>query len=418
MSCFFGCFRVKESKSSIITPPEPVVPRSKNALSSLFLCDDESLRKGAEGRNPMPQEFDVRELKEEAKFLKARGNLSETPIKIRKASGKWEGSKLEKHSDEWVTGSGSLLDTPSSCITDGRNTRRASSSSIQRRDISNVMNPMHDSETHSETSSVSTQVFAPSVQFKSNSVCFDCESDRSAFSSKDSSSECASHHPKQSGSIGIRSVTKPSHSEMSAAYMNDIAIGKVEIPSESKEMEDESSDSNYPRGSNELYDEATLMSTPKSKLARKRPSVDEEMNETSLSSFLKPPSTEQDGNNKRFSSVPSENVYRVRTPEDRPILGMMAAHWNEDEKSHVSPKWWDGNGIPNSTNKYKEDQKVSWHATPFEERLEKALSEETLISQRKPISSSTPIEFNDNEESDTAISHLQSSAHLKPVVSF
>jgi hypothetical protein len=29
-----------------------------------------------------------------------------------------------------------------------------------------------------------------------------------------------------------------------------------------------------------------------------------------------------------------------------------------------------------------QDQKVSWHATPFEERLEKALSEESVISQR------------------------------------
>jgi hypothetical protein len=29
-----------------------------------------------------------------------------------------------------------------------------------------------------------------------------------------------------------------------------------------------------------------------------------------------------------------------------------------------------------------QDQKVSWHATPFEERLEKALSEEKLLSER------------------------------------
>lgn len=42
------------------------------------------------------------------------------------------------------------------------------------------------------------------------------------------------------------------------------------------------------------------------------------------------------------------------TPGDRPIIGMVAAHWNEKEQSKISPKWWDGNGIPNSTNKYKE----------------------------------------------------------------
>ena len=42
------------------------------------------------------------------------------------------------------------------------------------------------------------------------------------------------------------------------------------------------------------------------------------------------------------------------TSRDRPIIGMVAAHWNEKEQSQISPKWWDGNGIPNSTNKYKE----------------------------------------------------------------
>jgi len=31
---------------------------------------------------------------------------------------------------------------------------------------------------------------------------------------------------------------------------------------------------------------------------------------------------------------------------------------------------------------FPQDQKVSWHATPFEERLEKALSEEKLLSER------------------------------------
>lgn len=31
---------------------------------------------------------------------------------------------------------------------------------------------------------------------------------------------------------------------------------------------------------------------------------------------------------------------------------------------------------------FLQDQKVSWHATPFEERLEKALSEESVITQK------------------------------------
>lgn len=67
-----------------------------------------------------------------------------------------------------------------------------------------------------------------------------------------------------------------------------------------------------------------------------------------------------------------------KTPGDRPILGTVAAHWNADE----TPKLWGGNGIPNTTTKYKEDLKVSWHATPFEQRLDKALLEDQSIPKR------------------------------------
>ena len=43
----------------------------------------------------------------------------------------------------------------------------------------------------------------------------------------------------------------------------------------------------------------------------------------------------------------------VKTPGDRPILGTVAAHWDADEP-HEPPKLWGGNGIPNTTTKYKE----------------------------------------------------------------
>ncbi|KAJ1703857.1 hypothetical protein LUZ63_003636 [Rhynchospora breviuscula] len=43
------------------------------------------------------------------------------------------------------------------------------------------------------------------------------------------------------------------------------------------------------------------------------------------------------------------------------------------------------NGIPNTTTKYKEDQKVKWHSTPFEERLERILSDEKMPPPRKLI---------------------------------
>lgn len=71
-----------------------------------------------------------------------------------------------------------------------------------------------------------------------------------------------------------------------------------------------------------------------------------------LTSWLKPAAVILEERNKRMQT--SYNQVR-KTPADRPIIGMVAAHWNKDGDSQAPPpKWWDGNGIPNSTNKYKE----------------------------------------------------------------
>ncbi|KAF9682846.1 hypothetical protein SADUNF_Sadunf05G0150600 [Salix dunnii] len=164
--------------------------------------------------------------------------------------------------------------------------------------------------------------------------------------------------------------------------------------------------------------EQSEIATPKPQREVKESSFGKDLEvEASLSSWLKPPQSTLGGDNPNIGTASSKNFRFGRTIGDRPIIGMVAAHWNENETSQISPKWWDGNGIPNSTNKYKEDQKVSWHATPFEERLEKALSEESVISQRKPISG-RPVVFGECEESDTALSRMQTSTQSKSVVSF
>ncbi|XP_042005443.1 uncharacterized protein LOC121754162 isoform X1 [Salvia splendens] len=330
MSCFFSCFRVKDSGDNLVNPsPEPC---SKNALSSLFQCDDEPLRKGEECQNRLPGEINIKEFKDE---------------------------KLEKQSTESsvLAGSCSLLDSPSSCMTDGYYTGRESSSLIQRSDTH------YAAEIHSE-------------QSKNESVQSHLTSDRSAISSIFS---------EQSGSAGARSVTKP------LPYPN---------------MKEE-----------ELGDESSAFSHQGQANKQKNvvPVIEEEDGEGSLTSWFKPISAKRDGSNKQLSSISSQSG---KPPADRPILGTVAAHWNdvELEVPHDPPKWWDGNGIPNSTNKYKEDQKVSWHATTFEERLEKALSEESLISHKKPTNTNALFEL--NEESDTATSHFQSSPHPGSVVSF
>ncbi|KAL5731580.1 hypothetical protein ACHQM5_004293 [Ranunculus cassubicifolius] len=90
---------------------------------------------------------------------------------------------------------------------------------------------------------------------------------------------------------------------------------------------------------------------------------------------------------------------------DMPILGVQ---WNCDEPSPISDKLLIANGIPNSTRKYKEDQKISWHATPFEERVEKAISEEARIAQRK-LFRGRPIEFDEIEECEDTSNSAKSS---------
>ncbi|XP_068654667.1 protein JASON isoform X2 [Aristolochia californica] len=125
--------------------------------------------------------------------------------------------------------------------------------------------------------------------------------------------------------------------------------------------------------------------------------------DASLSHWVKPAS--KDERNASVASPSKGMSDSGRSTEiDRPIIGLVATHWNDEEPSQIPPKEWDGNGIPNSTTKYKEDQKVSWHATPFEERLEKALSDERLLPRK--LLTGTPIHFEESEESDTATSFL------------
>ncbi|XP_073059501.1 protein JASON-like isoform X1 [Primulina eburnea] len=473
MGCFFGCFGVKDSQPQFVSPPEPVVSRNKTSLSSLLVSDEDySLGTEEGGQNSQNEEVYFRELKEQAKFLKACGTLAETPNEIRKASERWvditsqNGEQKPLNFNSWLPNAsiekfnlgkqsldspqpvkiceegiaGSVEDTPTSCLTDGL-TRRQSTSS----DLQNVLTPKDEKHNDSEASSVSPGALAPSEQFQNKSVRFDCDYDRSPYSSKGSTSESASQHSKGSGSAGHFSLSKPSVNptplkltdEMLTPgtvfprYLDNLAPGKtftvrsqfvypVPKPVDSlHQWEEYNSNSNDLIGSHNLNDEATPMTVSMLDITMKDVSVQKEMKDNAgLDSWSKPLSSKHDDNKKLSGSSSGENVVCRKVSGDRPILGMVAAHWNDDENSRISPKWWDGNGIPNSTNKYKEDQKVSWHATPFEERLEKALSEETFISKRKPISGTSAPDFNDTEESDTALSHLQSSTHLSSVVSF
>lgn len=75
----------------------------------------------------------------------------------------------------------------------------------------------------------------------------------------------------------------------------------------------------------------------------------------SLSQWLKPPLPEEERRKIREAFLKESSPSGKSPNVDRPIIGIVAAHWNDEETTHISPKkWFDGNGIPNSTNKYKE----------------------------------------------------------------
>ncbi|XP_016580353.2 protein JASON [Capsicum annuum] len=337
--------------------------------------------------------------------------------------------------------SGSLAHTSSSCTADGQSDVSLPKNSIHGSGYPQTPTSIEVSsnQAHRDAASEVSPASAPSAQYTNKIVRFDCKSDLSAVSSKSTSSASDSEKSKQAEFSGnyyaLKNSPYPTPLKLSdemqtpgtvfPTYLDNIAKGKtarirsqyvypvlnpVDRASQLKELSDEDSNSKLWSSnmteSGELPNEASF-SSELGMFASREASADKDSKvEASLSSRLKPSSINQNEGKQHNSSVYSNHVHYGRTPGDRPILGLVAAHWKEDENSQISPKWWDGNGIPNSTNKYKEDQKVSWHATPFEERLEKALSQESTIPQRKQISGTTPFAFNNMEESDTALSQV------------
>ncbi|KAK7277486.1 hypothetical protein RJT34_22499 [Clitoria ternatea] len=74
---------------------------------------------------------------------------------------------------------------------------------------------------------------------------------------------------------------------------------------------------------------------------------------------------------KQFSATNSPRKSPSRSPDEMPIIGTVGTYWNVADSSGSASSF---KGIPNTTSKYREDKKVSWHSTPFETRLEKALN--------------------------------------------
>ncbi|XP_057956361.1 protein JASON isoform X2 [Malania oleifera] len=480
MGCLFGCFRIKDDhrpRPHLVS--EPVHPKAReavitsNRLSTLFLSgvpfsfglleyqfssffkeNQDSPCKDKENSSlgsPLAR-TDDKGLKDEAKFLKACGTLLETPAEIRKAYKNSEGSptpdrdsdpskfpswlpdtcmkKLQldqqsdnihtpaKQSGERVMLSSSSEDTPSSCVSDGQNMGWIAPGSCKASGAKSVNMTVKLHAEQSDDFSTSSTLHGSSgvdIHCKYKSVHFECESSTPFLSLRSSSSEFVGEQSKKAELSEIKENGK--NARIRSQYVYSV-LNPVENLSQWKVLKEE--DSNSYELSGQLRDslEQPKIATSKSEKRERETSDMEELKvEASLSTWLKPPPSIRDDKNRNCGGRSCKSPNFGKTPCDRPILGTVATHWNEEDLSHITTKWWDGNGIPNSTNKYKEDQKVSWHATPFEERLEKALSEESLISQRRH-GGTPPLVFDENEECDTAVSQMQSLTNPKSVVSF
>uniref|UniRef100_A0A0A9CD64 Protein JASON n=1 Tax=Arundo donax TaxID=35708 RepID=A0A0A9CD64_ARUDO len=112
---------------------------------------------------------------------------------------------------------------------------------------------------------------------------------------------------------------------------------------------------------------------------------DEKHAALSLSHWLKSSSTDV-GNRGAINCAAGDQSYdECSLLTERPSFTASDLNWDVENPTPMLPKAWDGNGIPNTAARYKEDQKVSWHATPFEERLLKVLSEEERCPPREIV---------------------------------
>ncbi|RDX91154.1 Protein JASON, partial [Mucuna pruriens] len=438
MGCFFACFRARDSTSGTATVPSSRsnkpndVAVSRNRLSTLFLSEEREDTVRDDGKS-----FEVGSQKgdSEAKFLKADGGtLARTPLeKVHLDGQPFNPSTPVKRCEEGGKRIDSLEQTPSSCISNAQSTTQCDSLDSTEGIRAGTLHGLDRNDQNK--ASVSPWPSTTYTKRRNKSVRFECDSDLSSCDSSD-----YVQHMKKLDSPNNGSAYKPSPyptpmklsdeiqtpGTVYPATKEDFPNGKPRVKSQfvypisnpgdvvtQKILEEEDhipgQDS---RNLSESVERSEIATSTPEKGLKKMSYENEGKVEESLSSWLKPAAVILEERNKRMEIA--YNQLR-KTPAERPIIGMVAAHWTEDEDSQVPPpKWWDGNGIPNSTNKYKEDQKVSWHATPFEERLEKALSEESVISQRKDVCGKS-IPFDETEESDTALSQLQSSTHPQSV---
>ncbi|CAH8354414.1 unnamed protein product [Eruca vesicaria subsp. sativa] len=445
MACFLNCFRGRDDRS--ITHSSLANSKrgeeTQSHLSGSFQSEENAASSPCLGN----ERFDLdsiyidKGLRDEARFLKACGTIPGTPVEIRKASQKLSSPQLSGASyfHSWISSSSALgfhfdespapikaceevgrssltsEQTPSSCVIEDEDAARISSAANDAAEVESIGTAVKG-EIHRSGRPTLTAG-------KTKSVRFECDLDQSQSSN---SSENSSSRKPEMGRKSTVSSPNPTPLRLSdemqtpgtvyPANMVSAGRGRPRIRSQfvhsvSNLMENASlynvqDDSYVSQKQEQIEGETPTSATYGGKRS------DEKLSKFEASPWLNPINEDFKENIEVLNDgTPGVNAM---TPGDRPIIGLVAAHWNENVQTEISPKWWDGNGIPNSTTKYKEDQKVSWHATPFEVRLEKALSEEggglSLFPRRN-------LEAMEEDDEDSDISQLKHPLQPNLVVS-
>lgn len=74
----------------------------------------------------------------------------------------------------------------------------------------------------------------------------------------------------------------------------------------------------------------------------------------SLSYWLKPSSADDESRSTNTEDNVGKELCYEQSVFDVPIFPALGFNWDNDNPTPVLPKAWDGNGIPNTTTKYKE----------------------------------------------------------------
>ncbi|TKY57188.1 JASON protein [Spatholobus suberectus] len=438
MGCFFACFRIRDkdnrrlhtSQLTLTSTRSTDVLISRNRSSSLSSEED---RDDSARNDDVAFQGDFQGLKDEAKFLKACGTLPGTPAEIRKASEKLKASpSSDKDSDpsrfhswlpnmsveklqldvqpfdpptpiklcqEWGNNVDSFENTPSRCISKAEDTQNDSVDYMEKSWAGNL----HTADRAERNAASVSPLPATKTERKNKSVRFESDTDLTSYGSSSDD-----WHIKKSKSPNNQSAYKPSPYPTPLKLFDEMQTPGTVYPASLEELRNGKAKAQvrsqfvYPthnQGENvfryKILEEKDF--NPKEDSSELSDSVEQAQNRT--------PTPEK--GSKKISNGNEAEVKSNLSSTSSPVSIIV-------EHSPISPKWWDGNGIPNTTTKYKEDQKVKWHATPFEERLDKALSEENFISQRKFVCEK-PVAFDEIEESDTALSQQQSETHLLSV---